>query len=166
MVKVDREGMLQIKTSEFRSSWQSFNMTPIIDIVFLLIIFFLVVCQFIDAENFPVSVPQNCEFALDDNQPNAQFATVTVMKANDGRVSFAVGAENVSTSDNSKIAGHLAKLLDVRLENLPVDKRIVTLRIDKDVCFSDAQYALSGIAASTATDVRMAVLKKQRSQLQ
>ena len=27
----------------------SFNMTPIIDIVFLLIIFFLVVCQFIEA---------------------------------------------------------------------------------------------------------------------
>ena len=32
----------------------SFNMTPIIDIVFLLIIFFLVVCRFIEAENFPV----------------------------------------------------------------------------------------------------------------
>ena len=34
-----------------------FNMTPIIDIVFLLIIFLIVVCQGIDAENFDVAVP-------------------------------------------------------------------------------------------------------------
>ncbi len=51
-------------TVQFRSPDRSgtFNMTPIIDIVFLLIIFFLVVCQFIEAENFPVAVPDGCEF--------------------------------------------------------------------------------------------------------
>ena len=57
----------------------SFNMTPIIDIVFLLIIFFLVVCQFIEAENFPVTVPDDCEFAQSDSEPGGQVTTVTVM---------------------------------------------------------------------------------------
>jgi hypothetical protein len=36
------------------------------------------------------------------------------------------------------------------------------LRIDKDVCFAEAQYALAGIAASSATDVQLAALKDKR----
>jgi len=46
-------------TVQFRNPDRSgtFNMTPIIDIVFLLIIFFLVVCQFIEAENFRLPSP-------------------------------------------------------------------------------------------------------------
>ena len=39
------------------------SITPMIDVVFLLIIFFLVVCKFIEAENFPVEIPDNCQFA-------------------------------------------------------------------------------------------------------
>ncbi|MCK4888036.1 MAG: biopolymer transporter ExbD, partial [Planctomycetes bacterium] len=54
--------------NQFRTSSKSFNMTPIVDIVFLMIIFFLVVFQFIDAENFPVNVPDNCDYALDGQQ--------------------------------------------------------------------------------------------------
>jgi hypothetical protein len=36
------------------------------------------------------------------------------------------------------------------------------LRIDKDVCFAEAQYALAGIAASSATDIQLAALKNKR----
>lgn len=138
-----------------------FNMTPLIDIVFLLIIFFLVVCQFIDAENFPVMVPDDCEFAQDhSDNPNA--ATVTVIKAEAGTIEFAVGAEKISTSDRTKLISKLADLIDIRFQKLSSDQRIVTLRIDKEVCYSHAQYALAAIAASTATDIRLAALKDKR----
>ncbi len=36
---------------------ETFDMTPIIDVVFLLIIFFMLVAQFIVAEQYKVSVP-------------------------------------------------------------------------------------------------------------
>ena len=36
---------------------ETFDMTPIIDVVFLLIIFFMLVAQFIVAEQYNVSVP-------------------------------------------------------------------------------------------------------------
>jgi hypothetical protein len=40
------------------------------------------------------------------------------------------------------------------------------LRIDKDVPFAQAQYALAGIAASSATDIQLAVLKDKGTNLQ
>ena len=141
----------------------SFNMTPIIDIVFLLIIFFLVVCQFIEAENFPVAVPDGCEFAASDAGRRAQITTVTVMKTAEDKVDFAVGAEKIAALSGADIVDRLAELIDVRLSDLPPERRVVTLRIDKGVCFVDAQYALAGVAASSATDIQLAVLRDSRA---
>ena len=141
----------------------SFNITPIIDIVFLLIIFFLVVCQFIEAENFPVDVPDDCEFAASVPEPGTQLTTVTVMKTTEGSSIFAVGPEKISTLDYTGMVEDIARLINIRLKHLPSESRVVTLRIDKDICFADAQYALAGIAASSATDIQLAVLKEKHS---
>jgi len=140
----------------------TFNMTPIIDIVFLLIIFFLVVCQFIEAENFPLAVPDGCEFAQSEPPHRAQVTTVTVMKTTEGKSEFAVGSEKIPALEYANIADELARLIDVRLKGLSADNRVVTLRIDKDVCFAEAQYALAGIAASSATNVQLATLKDKQ----
>lgn len=141
---------------------ETFNMTPIIDIVFLLIIFFLVVCQFIEAENFPITVPDGCEFAQNEPQPRVQVTTVTVMKTTKEKSRFAVGSEKITSSSYADIIDKLAELINIRLKDLPADNRVVTLRIDKDVCFREAQYSFAGIAASTATDVQLATLKEKR----
>jgi len=148
----------------FRSGVGSFNMTPIIDIVFLLIIFFLVVCQFIDAENFPVVVPDGCEFAQSEPEPVVQVTTVTVMKTTEERSCFAVGSEKIAASSYADVVERIAELIDVRLKDLPADGRVVTLRIDKDVCFAEAQYALAGVAASSATDIQLAALRRKRAE--
>lgn len=139
------------------------NVTPIIDIVFLLIIFFLVVCQFIEAENFPVSVPDRCRFSLNDSEYQAQMTTVTVMKTTEDKSCFAVGSEKVISASYAGIAGKIAELIDERLNSLPSNNRVVTLRIDKDVCFAEAQYALAGIAQSSATDIQLAVLRDKHN---
>ena len=150
---------------QFGSNVQSFNMTPIIDIVFLLIIFFLVVCQFIEAENFPVTVPDGCRFARSEPEPGAQVTTVTVMKDTEGQVCFAVGSEKISASSYTEIVETIARLVDVRLEDLPPERRLVTLRIDKDIHFAETQYALAGLAASSATDIQLAALRDKRTAL-
>ena len=137
-------------------------MTPIIDIVFLLIIFFMVVSQFIEAENFPIDVPDNCNFAQSDVEQQTRITTVTVMKTDKDENAFAVGPEVVNASQTGDIVEQLTNLIDSQLKELPADKRIVTLRIDKDVCFEQAQYALAAIAESTATDIKLATLKEKR----
>jgi len=147
------------------STVQSFNMTPLVDIVFLLIIFFLVVFQFIEAENFPVSVPDEAGFAESSAESEGAGATVTVMKTAEDKFEFAVGAEKVEP-DYAELVEKLAMLIDVRLADLPRDRRVVTLRIDRDVRFAQAQYALAAVAASEATDIQLAVLKTKRNELQ
>ncbi len=154
--------MLRI-ANQSNGSVQSFNMTPLIDIVFQLIIFFSLVCQFIEAENFPVVVPDKCKFAQSDTGRRAPVTTVTVLKTTKGKSDFAVGPEKIIAPDYTDITGKLAALIDSSLRELPPGQRVVTLRIDKDVCFGEAQYALAGIAASGATDIQLAVLKQKRA---
>jgi len=137
-------------------------MTPLIDIVFLLIVFFLVVCQFIDAENFPVSVPDDCDYAQ-GQVPGQPVTTVTVAKTASQASIFAVDAERVDLLNRQDMVAKMSELIDERLSKLPQDKRVVTLRIDREVCFADAQYALAAVAASTATDVKLAALKDKWS---
>ena len=68
---------------------------------------------------------------------------------------------STETSDRDKLVEDLAARIDTLLRDQPPERRIVTLRIDKQICFSDAQYALAAVAASSATDVKLAVLKEE-----
>ena len=141
----------------------SFNLTPVIDIVFLLIIFFVLACRFIEAENFPVTIPDGCQFARNETTPGEQVTTLTVMNRPQS-VTFAVGAEEITPHDDADVTAlveRLAELIDARLGNLPPGSRVVTLRIDKDIPFAKAQYALAAVAQSTATNVRLAVLSSK-----
>jgi biopolymer transport protein ExbD len=139
----------------------SFNMTPVIDIVFLLIIFFALVFKFIEAENFPVAVPDNCNFAQSEVEQRSAMTTITVIKDQSGRSDFAVGSEKVLAANYNEVPSKLADLINERIKTTTNDKTI-TLRIDKDVPYSQAQFALAGIAKSTATDIRLAVIKEQQ----
>ncbi len=139
-----------------------FNLTPVIDIVFLLIIFFCVVCHFIEAENFPVAVPDRCDFAESAEQPGSQITTLTVTKADDSQCRFAVGPEMILGSD-SRLTEKLAHLLDSRLSTLSADSRTVTLRIDKGTPYAHAQYALAAVAQSSATNIRLASFKEEHA---
>ncbi|MHC4214741.1 MAG: ExbD/TolR family protein [Planctomycetota bacterium] len=157
---------IRSRTAEIRrfsdtALYSSFNMTPLIDIVFLLIIFFMVVCRFIEAENLPVSVPDDCRFAQRDSDQQGQITTVSITES-DGEMIFAVDSEMVDTGGD--LAANLARLIDLRLKDVPSQGRTVTLRIDKDVCYAQAQYALAGIAASSARDIELAAIKDKRPQ--
>jgi biopolymer transport protein ExbD len=140
-------------------SEKSFNVTPLIDIVFLLIIFFTLISQFIDSENFPIKVPDNISHANTPDSYNSQFTTLTVMKNDAGKIDFAVGSKKVASNDGAQMVQQLTSLIDAQLKNLSTDKRIVSLRIDKDITYDQAQYALAAIAKSSAFDIQLATLK-------
>jgi len=138
-------------------------MTPIIDIVFLLIIFFLVVCQFIEAENFPVDVPAGCDNAACESTAKAQPTTVTVIKSDEGGADFAVGAQKIAAGDKTELIREITRLIDQSLADFSGQEAVVTLRIDRDVCYRDAQYALAAVAASGAEDIRLASKKSPQN---
>jgi len=136
----------------------SFNMTPIIDVVFLLIIFFMLVCQFIVAENFDVVVPDEITSAQDKIHPNEKLTTVTVMFDDEGEVSYAVGSERIY-AETEELPYLIAERIDTQLSRLPDNGKTVNLRIDKDIDYKHSQYALAAISSSSATEIKMAVTK-------
>jgi len=143
----------------YRGTVQTLNVIPFVDILFLLIVFFSLMGQLLETEAPAVLLPDGCDFAVAEDQMGSQVATVTLTRNEQGRSDFAVGAEKVTGADYEEISGRLAGLIDSCLKDLPADKRIVTLRIDKDIPYAEAQYALAAVAKSTATDIRLAAIK-------
>lgn len=138
---------------------EAFDMTPIIDVVFLLIIFFMLVCQFIAAENFEIQVPGQIETALPSQADQDLMTTVTVMKDAAGQVQYAVGSEVLAVSSPERAPSQIASAIDTQLRLLDPGRRIVRLRCEKSLPFGAAKYALSGIGQSSATDIQWAVFK-------
>ena len=140
----------------------AFNMTPIIDVVFLLIIFFMLVCQFIVSENFEVTVPDKITAAKHPAAQTEQLTTVTVLLDEEGKVNYAVGANILPDLKPQNISFAIAAEIDTQLATLPKEKRVVSLRSDKQVLFKDTKYALAGISQSTATDIKWAAIKQKQ----
>jgi len=134
----------------------NFNITPIIDIVFLLIVFLVVVFGRIGAENFDVNVPDKCVNGLDQKEDIAQIATVTITKE-DTNVIFAVASEKIDAKEAK--SEWVKEKVDFQLANAVRKDQTVSLRIDKDITFKDAAKALEGISKSQADGIRLAVVK-------
>ncbi len=140
-----------------------FNLTPVIDIVFLLIIFFMLVCQFIVAENFEVAVPDDISSARPTEASGEQMTTVTVMFNESNKAAYAVGAEKIEPNDG-EISDAIAAQIDSQLQTLPAERRVVCLRMDKGITFRNAQHALAGISLSSATEIKLTVSKQKTIQ--
>lgn len=146
------------------SSKPMFNMTPVIDIVFLLIVFLVVVCHFIETEDLVVQVPDKCDLSEDDNEAQAMTMTVTLTKRPDGEVEFVLGKDKLNITEIPDLSAMLADEIDSRLCDYPDEQRIITLRIDKSITFRDVKHILAGVSASDAGYVRLATLKNAQAE--
>jgi len=120
----------------------------------------MLVCQFIVAENFEVAVPDDISSAQPGQTDGQQMTTVTVMFDHAGKPAYAVGTERIEL-DTGDISDEIAAQIDSQLQNLPAERRLVCLRMDKGVTFRNARHALSGISLSTATEIKLAVSKQK-----
>jgi len=140
-----------------------FNLTPLIDVCFLLIIFFVLVCQYIVSENFAVAVPDKCGFAQSNQTQIRDTITVTIMQTGTPqKVCYAVGSEKITAQDGESIANEITRAIDARLKDRGGNEKIVSLRADKTISFRQSQCALAGIAKSSAAGVRLAVCKDKQ----
>lgn len=137
----------------------TFNMTPIVDIVFLLIIFFMLVCQFIVAENFEVDVPDEIKNAQSTQTTRDMITTVTVTQDNKGKIVYAVGSEILKFDLTEAVGEIIADAIDAQLNPVKKNSRIVRLRIDKNITYKYSQTAIAGVSQSCAEKMQLAVIK-------
>ena len=133
-------------------------MTPIIDVVFLLIIFFMLVCQFIAAEQFQVEVPDQISSAEKVEPQEDEPLTITVMAGEDDGVVCAIGSEKLGDVNGKNLALLIQSAIDQALLQESVPDETVRLRCDKSMTFGQVKYILSGISKSKAANLDWAVL--------
>lgn len=153
--------------SELYQRGSQFNMTPLIDVVFILIVFFMLICQFIVQENVPVEVPDACENAemeIEDREP----ITVSVYASPEdaaGVTSYAVRArrfepESVETAGGD-ITGKLAA--EIREQAERRTNPVIHLRADKNLRYADVQPALSALARAGVSEVHLAAYATEQT---
>lgn len=136
---------------------ESFDMTPVIDVVFLLIIFFMLVCQFIAAEQLKVSLPDQIKTAQPQKTAARPPLTITVLPAPEGGITCAVGSQKLADVQGKDLAHLICAAVDESLAADAADKT-VHLRCDKSIMFGQIKHILSGIAQSRAENLDWAVL--------
>ncbi|RKY13451.1 MAG: hypothetical protein DRP52_02725 [Planctomycetota bacterium] len=137
---------------------ETFDMTPIIDVVFLLIIFFMLVAQFIVAEQYKVSVPGEIKTAQAKDTEEIHPLTITVMP--DERQGFvcAVGSEKLASVKGKDMKALIISAINDYLTKHKPDDKTVRLRCDRSISFGQVKYILSGISQSHAQNLDWAVL--------
>ncbi|MCI0499533.1 MAG: biopolymer transporter ExbD [Planctomycetales bacterium] len=135
----------------------SFDMTPVIDVVFQLIIFFMLVSQFIAAEQFKVRVPDQIKTARQQEAVEKVPLTITVLPAPEGKVRCAVGDEKLAPLQGKDLTRLICSAVDESLTRHPASGNTVRLRCDKSIAFGQVKYILSGIAQSRAENLDWAV---------
>ncbi|MHC5143924.1 MAG: ExbD/TolR family protein [Planctomycetota bacterium] len=134
---------------------ETFDMTPIIDVVFLLIIFFMLVAQFIVAEQYKVSVPDEIKTAQAASEAEEKRPlTITVLPDQQEGITCAIGGEKLTSVGGKDLKSLITSAIN---DYLQADKT-VRLRCDQSVPFGQVKYILSGISQSRAENLDWAVL--------
>ena len=149
------------KRRRFGSSDLQFNMTAMIDVVLLLVIFFMLICQFITRENFILNLPDNVTAALAPQRNDPTAITVSVFYAPDSKnVLYAVRAKSFDPQsaaylqNKNQLTDDLAAAITLETKQKP--QSLVHLRADKDLNYEDVQPALLALAKAGVTTLRFA----------
>jgi biopolymer transport protein ExbD len=132
-----------------------FNMTPMIDVVFLLITFFVLVGTFTADEYFEILVPDKIVSSEQFDPRMETLVTITVMQK-DGKICYAAGADILPGDEPALLEKMIASAIDGRTPQAGQEKT-VCLRCDKQVAFENIRPVLAGIAQSDARKIQWAV---------
>lgn len=134
-----------------------FDLTPVIDVVFLLIIFFMLVCHFMAEEQFAVAVPDEIKTA-ESAKGQAAPLTLTIFMDEQQQTVCAIGAERLTGVKGEDLTRLVTSAVN---EGLGANRgKTVRLRCDKRITFGQVKYVLAGLAESSAEELDWAVLKQ------
>lgn len=125
-----------------------FNVTPLIDVVFLLIIFFLVSSHLARQETqLEMTLPSAASIRADENEP-AQRVTINVRS--DGQI--LLGSDSVTNNE-------VRRRLQVERQETSADLE-VRIRADRDLAYRHLEPLLLACAKADIWNVTFAVLEK------
>ena len=138
---------MKIPKSNDRSRSLNINMTPMIDVVFLLIIFFLVSSHLARRENeLPLDLPTA---ASGEDMKDVETARVTLNVEGDGRLSLAG-----SQIDSGELASRLAAARKRQGKDLEL-----RIRADRGVAYRHVSPVLRAAAENQIWNVSFAVVQ-------
>ncbi len=130
-----------------RRSGQAPNLTPLIDIVFLLLVFFMLTAHFVKDEGIPIELPEALSaISLEDKQP------LEIAITGSGMISIA--GEQVSANALSK---QLSALLAKR------DEKRVVIRGDSEVSLGISVKLIDAARQAGASGVDIVTEQPDRS---
>ncbi len=140
-----------------------FNMTPMIDVVFLLIVFFMLICQFISQDNQRLSVPDNCSTAIEE-QINAENEIVIQVWAGDeigDNIIYSIGQDDIEyasgSNDTSSLISHLSERLKIVAQG--IDNPVIRLRGDGKLSCLQVRPAIKAAAGAGLANIRFSAFK-------
>jgi biopolymer transport protein ExbD len=136
-----------------------FNITPVIDIVFLLIIFFLLVCRFIETQPDEVDLPEGIDSA-ESLEDGVSPVVVTMTESKNNPEAY-INGELFSLNGDDSAASACAKINSL-VETAQPNRKVVTLKIDKAVTCRNFKHILKVVAESSIEDIRLVVIKEDR----
>ena len=133
-----------------------FNMTPMIDIVFLIIIFFVLVAQFVSRENLEMELPGPADMADTTYKP-AHKVTINATSGGGGRIGrVRAGSHDVRVDQLDTITEYL------RGQLLKYPDLEVTIRADQRLHYGMLQRVLFACAAAEVTKMNIVALKQDQ----
>jgi len=145
-----------------------FNMTSMIDIVFLLIIFFMLICQFIVQENYTLALPDEITqtYTPDNIDPDAITLSVYRDPTNQDHILYAVKAKRFDPMADNYINNQIALFSDMSQEIKTIrdkrESRAVHLRADKSIAYHHVHKAMIALSQAGIQSVQIAALKNKQ----
>ncbi len=123
----------------------SFNMTPMIDIVFLLIIFFMTVSQITRTVDHPIELPH-----VTDGDTKSETATITINIGPEG---------DVIVAGQKRTLQDVSRVLQARLEKMDndPDRLRIQIRCDKNCLAGNVNKLVNRLSEMGFRKVRCAV---------
>jgi biopolymer transport protein ExbD len=140
-----------------RQSEDCVNMTPMIDVVFLLITFFILVGTYTTQDSLEVVLPDKIVSGEKFNPQPGVLVTITVMQK-DGQACYSADSDILPGQDARLLEKMITSAIDGQ-ELKPGQDLTVCLRCDKQIAFKDVRPVLEGIAKSSAEKIQWAIVK-------
>ncbi len=132
-------------------------MTPLVDITFQLIVFFMVVSQVVTAERAPMNLPAPVHSQAREKR-YANRLVINLFSGKNGNIS--------KIKVNANVVNGLDELVDVLLREGPVLQSkhgTVILRADRDIRFDKIEKVMRAISNSGVSSLQIAAEQENKS---
>lgn len=142
--------------SRFSTFAGHLNLTPMIDIVFQLLVFFMVASHLANTERDPIQLPEPAKSQAKEIQQPEQLV-INLLSDSQGRIR--------KIKANADLVSDMPGLVDLLLRmgpRLEARKGSVVLRADRNMQFSQMEKVLEAIAGAGITSVHIAAAQDEQ----